>query len=399
MSLITSSHRRYLTRVTHHPTHYHTGKIGIVVSNFPGFVANRCVFPYFLESMMILEDFAVSATATASAITAQEGVSEGSVGSSLPLVVTVECVDEAIRDFGFAMGPFQMADLSGLDVGYRIRKEKQLVDSNNSNSNNSNNNNIISSSSSVFKQRPLALLQAQGPRYSRIGDILYGMGRLGVKSGNGFYDYSVAPSLNTYLDHFLPPFVSYTLRGVVASLTTSKQVGVGLRGRPPVDDPVVLEVVRRERLRKGMSVGSADTISSSNIGSSSSSGGGGSTKAAVRAVIQQRLLYPLVNEAFRLLGEGGVPSDRPGDVDIIFLRGYGWPAYTGGPLFWADRVVTLPVLWQRLQALSETFPTSSCYIPAPLLTEMVKRKVSVLDLQANPSLVAALMNCRGKSKL
>ena len=324
----------------------------------------------------------------------------GGGGGGLPLVVTVGCVDEAIRDFGFAMGPFQMADLSGLDVGYRIRKEKHLVD-NNSDNNSSSSSSSRSRSSPVFKQRPLSLLLAQGPRYSRIGDILYGMGRLGVKSGKGFYDYSTAaappPGL---LGNYLPPFVSYALRGVVASMTSaaSREVGVGIRGRPPVDDPVVLEVVRRERLRKGMWDGSADAVASSgssngNNGgsSSSSSGGGGDTKAAVRAVIQQRLLYPLVNEAFRLLGEGGVPSDRPGDVDIIFLRGYGWPAYTGGPLFWADRIVTLPVLWQRLQALSDTFPTSSYYTPAPLLTEMVKRKVSVLDLQANPSLVAALM--------
>ena len=356
---------------------------------------------------MILEDFAVTASATAT--TAQEGSAEGQGDVGLPLAVTVACVDEAIRDFGFAMGPFQMADLSGLDVGYRIRKEKHLVDSSSSNNNSSSNGSSSGSSSDpVFKQRPLALLQAQGPRYSRIGDILYGMGRLGVKSGKGFYDYSTAvprvppPSgaASTYLGQYLPPFVSDALRGVIASVTTagSREVGVGLRGRPPVDDPVVLEVVRRERQRKGTLIGSADAVSSGgSSGSSSSSGGndsstyGSASKAATRAVIQQRLLYPLVNEAFRLLGEGGVPSDRPGDVDIIFLRGYGWPAYTGGPLFWADRTVTLPLLWQRLQALSETFPTSSCYVPAPLLTEMVKRKISVLELQANPSLVAALM--------
>jgi 3-hydroxyacyl-CoA dehydrogenase len=94
-----------------------------------------------------------------------------------------------------------------------------------------------------------------------------------------------------------------------------------------------------------------------------------------------------------------VPSDRPGDVDVIFLRGYGWPAYTGGPLFFADRVVTLPLLLQKLLTFARTFPATAYYQPAPLLVEMVKRSIGVLDLQRNPALVASLMNNQNKSFL
>ena len=44
-------------------------------------------------------------------------------------------------------------------------------------------------------------------------------------------------------------------------------------------------------------------------------------KEILNEIIIQRILYPLINEAFKLLGEGGVPSGRPGDVDIIFVKG------------------------------------------------------------------------------
>ena len=44
-------------------------------------------------------------------------------------------------------------------------------------------------------------------------------------------------------------------------------------------------------------------------------------KQILNEIIIQRVLYPLINEAFKLLGEGGVPSGRPGDVDIIFVKG------------------------------------------------------------------------------
>ena len=54
------------------------------------------------------------------------------------------------------------------------------------------------------------------------------------------------------------------------------------------------------------------------------------------AEIIERLVYPMVNEAARILDEG--IAARPGDIDAIWLHGYNWPAYRGGPTFYADLV-------------------------------------------------------------
>ncbi|HXD28079.1 MAG TPA: 3-hydroxyacyl-CoA dehydrogenase family protein, partial [Arthrobacter sp.] len=52
--------------------------------------------------------------------------------------------------------------------------------------------------------------------------------------------------------------------------------------------------------------------------------------------ILERLLYPMVNEGARILAEG--IAERPGDIDVIWVKGYNWPAYRGGPMFHADQV-------------------------------------------------------------
>ena len=195
------------------------------------------------------------------------------------------------------------------------------------------------------------------------------MGRLGLKTGKGFYNYTKPPQ---------------SAAGVT-----------GFRGQP---DPVVEAVVSRERDRKAREIfGTVSPVSGSQ--STAAAGRSHCCSPEMKQHIQERLLYPLVNEAFKLLGEGGVPSDRPGDVDIIFLRGYGWPPYKGGPLFFADRIVTLPVLLRKLNIFARAFPATDYYRPAPLLIEMVKRCISVQDLQRNPSLVVSLMNNRNKSFL
>ena len=255
-----------------------------------------------------------------------------------------------------------MADLSGLDVGYRIRKEKHLVTEGGGGADADGEQ----QPPSPFKTRPTGALHGPGRRYSRIGDELYRAGRLGVKSGKGFYDY-----------------------------TQRSGGGGGGGGRMPagVLDPSVAQVIERERARK------ETVLFGGRVACAAVTKDGECPPRESMDAIQQRLLYPLINEAFRLLGEGGVPSDRPGDVDVIFLRGYGWPAWTGGPLFHADRAITLPVLLQRLQAFARMFPASLYFQPAPLLLEMVKKQVSVADLQRNPALVAALMDARGKAFL
>ena len=74
-------------------------KIGVVVGNCDGFVGNRMLISYSAETTLLLE----------------EGVA------------TVQSVDKALLKFGMAMGPFQMGDLAGLDIGYNIRKQRGWV--------------------------------------------------------------------------------------------------------------------------------------------------------------------------------------------------------------------------------------------------------------------------------
>ena len=107
--------------------------------------------------------------------------------------------------------------------------------------------------------------------------------------------------------------------------------------------------------------------------------------------VELRLLYCLINEAFKLLGEGCVLSNRPGDIDIIYNYGYGWPAYKGGPMFLAEFSIGLPALLQGLEHSASRFPTATWFQPAPLLKAMVAEKVSVYRLQSEPTMVAALM--------
>ena len=52
--------------------------------------------------------------------------------------------------------------------------------------------------------------------------------------------------------------------------------------------------------------------------------------------ILARLLYPMVNEGAKIIQEG--IAQRASDIDVVWLNGYGWPIYTGGPMFWADTI-------------------------------------------------------------
>ena len=241
-------------------------KVGVVVRNNPGFVGNRMIFNYILESMQLLE----------------EGAS-------------VEQVDRLMVDFGFPMGPFQMQDLSGLDVGYKIRME--------------------------------AGLREPSMRYSKIGDALYELGRLGCKNGKGFYRYEQG-------------------------------------SRVPLPDPAVEEILIQFRRRD------VDSPSDQEI--------------------RARLIYPLINEAFKILADGGVVSMRPGDIDAIFVLGYGWPSFTGGVLFYAQNFVGIRETKDALQALSQRFPSSPYFTPAPILDPILMKNISICEIQSSPSIMREL---------
>ncbi len=192
------------------------GKIGVVVGVCDGFVGNRMLYAYRRQADFLLEE------------------------GALP-----HQVDGALRNFGMAMGPFQIGDLAGLDIGWRIRKRQAAT-------------------------RPKEL------RYSPIADRLCERGRFGQKTGAGWYRYekgsrTAAPD----------PEVEALVRSVSAEL--------GFARREIPDEEIV-----------------------------------------------ERCLGALVNEGALLLEEG--IAARPGDIDVIWIHGYGFPRHRGGPMFWADGV-------------------------------------------------------------
>jgi 3-hydroxyacyl-CoA dehydrogenase len=141
-------------------------------------------------------------------------------------------VDRALTDFGFPMGPFQMSDLAGLDIGWSKETSKGET----------------------------------------LRDRLCEMDRRGQKNGRGFYDYGED------------------------------------RSRTP--SPVVEQLIRDYVKEKG-----------------------GAVKEHTQDEILQRLLQPMVEEGKKILAEG--IAQRPGDIDAVWVNGYGWPRATGGIMYWA----------------------------------------------------------------
>src|ERR687885_791981 len=114
------------------------GKVGVVVGNCFGFVANRMLAYYMREAYLLLE----------------EGAS-------------VEQIDRVLTEFGLPVGPYGMQDIAGIDVGARIRQYL----------------------ASIGKSR------AEGPQ-STVPDRLFEMGRYGQKTGAGWYKYDAPGSRN-----------------------------------------------------------------------------------------------------------------------------------------------------------------------------------------------------------
>ena len=163
-----------------------------------------------------------------------------------------------------------------------------------------------------------------GMRYSELADeLITKLGRAGQKVGKGWYDYD-------------------------------PKKGKGRR-------PMVSEEVSK------MIASYANKSSPSNNNSEQLNGD----------EIVQRLLYPLVNEAFKILDEG-IASD-PADVDVIYLYGYGFPSWRGGPLYWADNEVGLPSLLRKLEEFHNEYSGSVYYQPSDLLRKCVKQGVGVQE--------------------
>jgi 3-hydroxyacyl-CoA dehydrogenase len=172
-----------------------------------------------------------------------------------------------IEGFGFAMGPLAVRDLAGNDVGFAIRKRRTLP---------------------------------ADERWSPILERLVGAGRLGQKSGRGYYRYE---------------------------------------GRTRVPDPEVLALIEQVSRELGIT-----------------------RRAIADEEILARLLHPLVNEGARLLEEG--IAQRSGDIDVVYVYGYGFPAWRGGPMYWAQQAGLAGVV-DTMRRLSATH--GARWRPAALL--------------------------------
>jgi 3-hydroxyacyl-CoA dehydrogenase len=95
--------------------------------------------------------------------------------------------------------------------------------------------------------------------------------------------------------------------------------------------------------------------------------------------IQERCLYPLLNEGLRILEEG--VALRASDIDVVWAAGYGFPRYRGGPMFYAE-TIGLKTLLDGMLRYREIFgPTH--WEPAPLLRKLVENGQSIADWQRN----------------
>ncbi|WP_425146199.1 3-hydroxyacyl-CoA dehydrogenase NAD-binding domain-containing protein [Deinococcus sp.] len=187
-------------------------KVGVVVGVCDGFVGNRMIHHYGQEAGKLIE--------------------EGARPQDL---------DAAMHALGLPMGPFEMSDMAGLDVGYLIRQHQAKV--------------------------------AGQPKPDGWLDRIVEAGRKGQKTGAGIYDYP--------------------------------------DGRKPVPSAATDEVLSAYRSEKGLS-----------------------SRQISQEEATKRLTYSLVNEGAQILDEG--VAQRSGDIDVIYIYGYGFPAYRGGPMGYAD---------------------------------------------------------------
>ncbi len=231
-------------------------KVGVVVRNGPGFVGNRMMFPYMYEAQFL----------------AEEGASP-------------EQVDRVLTDWGMAMGIFAVDDMGGLDVAWRIRKE-------------------------------LRQFEEAGARKPLVADRLVELGRLGQKTGRGWYRHG--------------------------------------DDRKPIPDPEVLELIESVAREHGIG-----------------------RRSISDEEILERTLYALVNEGARALEEG--IARRAADIDVIYLAGYGFPAFRGGPMFFADSI-GLRQVYERVAAFRRELGPR--FEPAPLLARLAREGSSFREHDA-----------------
>jgi 3-hydroxyacyl-CoA dehydrogenase len=181
-------------------------KVPVIAGVCHGFIGNRMLMPRQIEATKLLLEGA-----------------------------TPEQVDRVHVEFGMPMGPFQMADLAGVDIGWH--RDPQRIDN--------------------------------------VRDALCAIDRWGQKKGAGFYDYDDK--------------------------------------RRPAPSPVVQRIIEDFAKKRGVE-----------------------RREISDQEIVERTLYSMVNEGAKILEEG--IAQRASDIDVVWVYGYGWPVYSGGPMYWADSV-------------------------------------------------------------
>jgi 3-hydroxyacyl-CoA dehydrogenase len=227
------------------------GKVSVYSGNCDGFIGNRMVAKRSAQAERLL----------------QQG--------AFPLQV-----DAALTDLGFPMGPLTTNDMSGLDIGYSIRKRR-------------------------------------GTPFP-IADAIVESGRLGQKTGAGYYRYEP-----------------------------------GDRTPRPNPETEALIIATSEKL-------------------------GITRRDIAQAEMVERLLFPLVNEGARILEEG--IALRASDVDLVWINGYGWPRHLGGPMFYADEI-GLKHIVARLRAFAAETPGDPSLQPAALLIELADKDQGFAEWQ------------------
>ena len=189
-------------------------KVAVVSGVCYGFIGNRMLQPYGKTAQLLL----------------LEGASP-------------QQVDAAMESWGMAMGPMRVFDLAGLDIGYTARKA-------------------------------LSDEQKGDPKSYRVPDLLVEAGRLGQKSGAGFYAYDDKRRATP------DPTVDEMIEGAAAEF--------GIERRDISEDEIV-----------------------------------------------DRLISALVDEGRKILDEG--VAQHSSDIDVVYIYGYGFPVSRGGPMFYADQ--------------------------------------------------------------
>jgi 3-hydroxyacyl-CoA dehydrogenase len=100
--------------------------------------------------------------------------------------------------------------------------------------------------------------------------------------------------------------------------------------------------------------------------------------------IVERMTFPMINEGARILDEG--IAARPGDIDVIWVYGYGWPVWRGGPMFYAD-LVGLPKIRDRLAEYAKRSGDRTLE-PAPLLQRLAAEGKGFASLAAGKGAAA-----------